>query len=604
MAMTRETIESPHHLRLLLVLGLTGLAGFLLGMVRFGEWQLSVESAQVLAGLVPYPGDSLTYYYQIKLWSLINQLSALCLRFGVSEIHLSMAISGIIGMLSLQSLAFLVWAVSRNPLLSILAPFTIFLYLTGGYDPSHPVRGFDSTVYPVYFMNTGQTYGALALPYVLIVFASFGSGLYGVGAFLLGMAPAVHAPSGAFCLAVFCLVYCLNARRLREQRSTLLIGFAIGAAVTLASLLAHVALTGGVAVPPLDRDLKKSFFLGFIRNVDVHRHPIRLVSWGMAAQVAGMLLLLLRTTLPQGEERIAKELLLQAIALASLISILVALVSHFPGMLPLEVLQAMPGRVQNVTLFALAPVLIGIMGAGRGRLPLLLLGGLLAAMLAAYLLNLTADASTLPVIWAVTAVIAAMLISGTAADAPPAPARAIRAVVGIIAAAGLLLTATLLKDPPAAWQATKHRFADWSNDGFMARVRFQGGMLLTGSNIYPVQLYTRRPVLLNGGFLNFFSYAPETAPQMDDILKKVYGVDVFSPDVMIIRSQGLNRTDGKALWESRTAGEWQELAREFRFTGILTYDDWKLDLPVEMHSPPCILYRVPAGTADGKESRQ
>jgi hypothetical protein len=44
------------------VLLLSGLLGFRVGMTGFPDWQVAVETAQVVAGLVPYPPDNIFYY--------------------------------------------------------------------------------------------------------------------------------------------------------------------------------------------------------------------------------------------------------------------------------------------------------------------------------------------------------------------------------------------------------------------------------------------------------------------------------------------------------------------------------------------------------------
>jgi hypothetical protein len=592
MTTRNESLTSRSWFPLVAVLILTGAVGFYLGAVRFGDWQLSVESAQVLAGVVPYPVTNITYIFQIKLWSLINQIPALLLHLNVSEINLSLAISGLIGMLVFQALAFLVWAFSRNSFLAFAAPFVIFLYITGGYQLSEQNRAFDSTVYPIYFMNIGHTYGALSLPYVLMIFSAYGAGLYGLGSLLLGLAPAIHSSSGVWCLIIFPLAFLWHARQLETHWRRIALFFMAGAAISGASLLIHMYLTGAVQLPVLARELKRNYLLNFIANADLHRQPVQLKSWGMFGHLS--FLLFLGSWLVRNRERLTTSvaLLVKALLVTASLSLLFAILSQMPEILPMELLIAMPGRLQNIVLLAFPAVLMGLLGAPEGgQAERLLLACLLVAMMAAQILHLPLDGAIIPATTALAATLLLNLRGLTSATGQTT--KILDGGVLLLGGLAVILSFTVVLLGPHTWQTTKERFHDWSNDGALARMRIKSGMLLTGSNIYPVQIMTRRPVLLNGGFLNFVSYIPEMAPEMDSILKKVYGVDLFTTHQAVKRPHGLFRNDGKALWEARTRREWQELGREFGFTNVLVYQDWHLDLPAEIPFGPCMFYKIP-----------
>ena len=68
---------------------ISGLLGFRVGMVGFPEWQVAVETSQVVAGLVRYPAGNPFFIYHTKLWTIVHQLCAPLLWAGVSEIRLS-----------------------------------------------------------------------------------------------------------------------------------------------------------------------------------------------------------------------------------------------------------------------------------------------------------------------------------------------------------------------------------------------------------------------------------------------------------------------------------------------------------------------------------
>src|ERR1700687_2410800 len=109
------------------VLALSGILGFWIGITCFPTWQVAVESAQVIAGLVSYPADNPFYIYHLKLWTALHEILAVLLRAGLSEITLSEIVSGVLGMVSLQALSMFVFAFSRDVVSAVGTAFVIFL---------------------------------------------------------------------------------------------------------------------------------------------------------------------------------------------------------------------------------------------------------------------------------------------------------------------------------------------------------------------------------------------------------------------------------------------------------------------------------------------
>ena len=60
--------------------------------------------------------DNPFYLYHLKLWTILHQICALLLRAGLSEIALSKLVSGLLGMVSFQAIAMIVYALSRDEL--------------------------------------------------------------------------------------------------------------------------------------------------------------------------------------------------------------------------------------------------------------------------------------------------------------------------------------------------------------------------------------------------------------------------------------------------------------------------------------------------------
>ena len=164
--------------RSLWVLLVSGILGFGFGMLRFPTWQVAVETAQVIAGLVKYPAGNPFYVYHTKLWTVLHQICALLLLSGVSEVTLSRLVSGLVGMVSFQALSLFVYALSADVPLAIGSMIVIFLSNVTDHGAG----------YPVLLMDTSHTYGALGLSTIVLVVALFGAGCYRTAGFLLGLA--------------------------------------------------------------------------------------------------------------------------------------------------------------------------------------------------------------------------------------------------------------------------------------------------------------------------------------------------------------------------------------------------------------------------------
>ena len=177
---TDRELPASAAYRPLLVLALSGAFGFLLGITRFATWQVAVESAQVVAGLVKYPADNPFYIYHVQLWTVLHQTCALALRAGMSEIGLSHLVSGVLGMVSFQALGILIYAFSADLPLAVGAPVLI-LYTRA---VEH------GATYPISLMGVDHTYGVIGLSLAVLVVGLLGAGCSRIGGFLLGLAPA------------------------------------------------------------------------------------------------------------------------------------------------------------------------------------------------------------------------------------------------------------------------------------------------------------------------------------------------------------------------------------------------------------------------------
>jgi hypothetical protein len=584
--------------RPLLVLVVSGALGFRLGMVAYPSWQVAVETAQVVAGLVTYPPGNPFYIYHTKLWTILHQISALLLLAGVSEITLSKVLSGVLGMLSLQALSMCVFALCRNALLAIGA--SLFILATRSAS--------NGETYPILLMATEHTYGVAGLSTFVLGVAAVASGCYGLGGFLIGVMPSVHPALGLWLWILVALCVAWDFRNARHELRPGLKWFLAGAAVTTLSLIVQLTVTYDVPrVDPVERD---KYFDAFVAFWDGHRPPVGLgvlaVALNRIALALGFIWLVgFRDRLPKGA-----AFLLRMTILAALVGVATAYASWIPPeKIPTALLTLMPSRILNFNAMIIVALLIGLVGIYQEYL----LGRLL---LAAMLVSLLFSGRSMFWEWSLMAaprwltralepifvleMTAIGLVCLAAADwvrrrrdagamaAGPAT-RLTKLTLSAASVAAILLTAflTLRLHPDVTGY-----FRDRTNDEFFATIAAEReGLVLTAGTYSNVQLFTRRPVLLAGA-LDTMAYAPESGPAMQRILLDVYGADLLNPPDGAWRKSVLPRAIHRDLWERNSRQRRQEIRRAWDVRVILTPVDWVLDLPL-VAEQRFRLYRIP-----------
>jgi len=116
------------------------------------------------------------------------------------------------------------------------------------------------------------------------------------------------------------------------------------------------------------------------------------------------------------------------------------------------------------------------------------------------------------------------------------------------------------------------------------------GYLLLTSGLSWVQFWTRKPILFNTGQSDFMIYVMGGLSGAEPILEKIYGKQ-FHPEKYNTWSTTYSE-DGRSLFETRTIGEWAELASEFSFSHILCPKNYQLSLPLAYEGEAYNLYRI------------
>ena len=562
-------------------------------MLGFPDWQVAVETAQVVAGLVSYPADNIFYIYHTHLWTVLHQVLAVALRAGAGEITLSLVVSGIQGMLTFQALALFVYALSRNVLISVGAPALVFFTRSAEY----------GTVYPLFLLGTEHTYGVIGLSTSVLVAAMLGAGWYRAGAMLLGIAPCIHPALGAWTGAIVALAVLSDFRRLRDQLTPALPWFLAGCAVTLASLSIQISLTP--ATPPGMVRLSPEAFSAFITLWDGHRAAVELWHSGVILNVASLVMSIAWLRFFASDLPAASRFLLRITAAGSLLALALIPVSWIPpDRLPSTLLVLMPGRYLNFAALTFTALLIGLLAARRQRwsmaLLLLLTAGLLAgesSMLWEFVehhhhVRYASSLNTLLVISLAAAALLAGALWMRSHPSHPAPDRPLVSHALYLSNVGLLALVALMTLYQHADRSGVH-FSDRTNDVFFADTASGSGALLVAGDLHLMQLRTRRPILLDAGALDAMMYSLETGAAMQRMLREIYGLDLLNPPPDALGAGRIPALSHRATWEGFPPEKWRAIGREFGVTQVLTYEDWTLQLPLASHSRRLLLYDIP-----------
>lgn len=572
----------------------SGVLGWHVGAGAFADWQVAVESAQVVARLVHYPPGNPFYVYHTKLWTVLHQVLAVLLAAGISERALSVAVSGVLGIVGFQAMSLLTYALSRDALLAAGASALVFFTRVAEA----------SSIYPIWLVGTSHTYGVIALSFAALVIGFLGCGWYRTGLFLLGLAPAVHPSVGAWLIVIASIVFVSDWRRLRIELRPALPAFVAGSALTATSLVIQLLLVADV--PQVDPSTTTKYLAAFVSFWDMHRQPVEFGAATVRVNAALLVVACFFLVRPPFDLSAPSRLLLRFVAAAAALSVALAFVSWIPPeKLPPAILIAMPGRMLNLNMLIAGPFLIGLFAAWRrGSIPAI--GGVLLLILCAALVignrsglwafdgGHRALAAVVPPVMRpneTNIVLIALALAMTSTWMGRRSGGVAVARVTYLATLVLMATTVVL-----TWNLARPRgfeMTDRTNDVLFRMLSEGRGLLVTGGDLHLVQLRSRRPVLLDGGGLDALPYAVESAPAMDRILREVYGVDLLNPPDEARFRGSIPPEFTRAVWQSYTREQWEALASRFGVEQVLTPGDWDLNLPVAVRNRSLTVYDIP-----------
>ncbi|HTY16905.1 MAG TPA: hypothetical protein VMH82_04165 [Myxococcota bacterium] len=650
--------EPPPGATVAAVAAASALAGATMGALE-PAWQVAIEPAQVLAGIVHYPAGNPFGLYELRLWTLWHQLLAPLLALGVPERALTVALSGVLGALAFAALALMALAHGAHPALAFATPFALVRL-----EPA--LWGFS---YPILLVGYGHTYGMAGLAWLLLACALLGAGCRRTAAFLIGLAPAVHASLGACFALVVGACALADPRELRPHLRGVVLWGGVGAA--LAGLSFGVQRLAVAAPPVSDATTAARYLDTFVQLWDAHRRPANLAAWNVAMVWCGMLLAIAllgygRRVIP-AVNRLSLRIFVACGALGMAISLLLRLVPA--RAIPDALLVAMPTRLANLPALAFVPLLFGVLWRLResaaARLLLLALAvmaifwrqapwlrayGLVAVSVVPLLIVAarTEPRAALRLIglglltyfgvyrlWLGLPILGARGASGVAALAlcvlalgwiwilaereaarrgweargralcdrlaPPA-ARLASHLDGPLAVAFAVAVLALAVPVATGFGARMAALRDRTSDAALAAASRGEGLLVPGPGLAQMQLATRRPVLLDPEALDMLPYAADGGPELARILRDVYAVDYFDPPPQARNRAVLPEQPVRSAWEGRSAEGWTELRTRFGASDVLVPSTWRLQLPEVARSDRYALYRIEAApsAADSK----
>ena len=297
------------------------------------------------------------------------------------------------------------------------------------------------------------------------------------------------------------------------------------------------------------------------------------------------------------------QVALVGLCVCGVLGILGCLIGGHYEMLPGPVNALMPSRFVGINIFALAPLLLGMTGSCLDRRVFRLALCLhLAYCCASGIVHSIAPAASWPnhhilELLAIAGLILVVRRSGEpeAGTTPKRPlSRAVRAAVG--------LSAVVLISSAVVEMSRRNRIGKLLSppDRVTQVASTRSGLLLTSGQLWNVQITTRRPILIDTDSLDYIAYLPQAGPQMNRVLKRVYGIDLLDPPQHIkrLRLGGLPYSCPVELWRSWSLSQWQAIRDEFGVTDVFTLSQFELELPVITADAGFTLYHIPAAQSN------
>lgn len=585
------------------VIGVAALLGAALGVLVKPVWTDNLIPAQIIAGVVEYPADSLVPLTYLRPHSLVTQLAALLLWMGIQEWYVSLIFSGLQGALACAALTTLALAISRHWLsaaitlalivkLSMHQPRWIGMY----------VDVFHGHMYPNTFPAAPGVFGAVGLYLCILILGLIGLERWKAAALPAALLPFIHPGLALPLYAALLPVAWLGRARVGDAwpgvAQMAAIGFGIGV-VSLAAYFLYLPSS-----PVVDLAAARTFARQIVERWNDHtlipptRRRHLLLEPAFHTLLLGTLLLTRwRSLLPPGVRAVAAVVLTMTVISAAFTVTL----AYAPTVVPWQMRTALIPRWMNVASWFFIVVtgarLAHLALVGGHRFAALLLAGTLIAVQMALVQGIT--------FW-----------SGFGAAYLATPATPLKTALYFLSGVGplgLVLAVAFMQSRAVGrpthrvprwwvWLATAavlvmcalpFQRSRWYGAGgtgachvaLAEASRFEGTLLLA-PRLWAaewIQARTRRPFLFEVMDINILPFTPAVLPRAAQMLDEIYHQPI--PTGM--------RSELALRWPERTTAQWVALAAKYGFVDVIANNTLPLQLPLVVDDGVCAYYRIP-----------
>lgn len=586
----------------------------IVGATAIGLWcgfnnityQVCTETGMVLAGMIKYPPEIPFYLYNIKVYSLINQLCAGLIFLSFSPNFVNILVSVLLAVVSSLALSLLIFALNRNLYVSLFGLCMIInMQLTGA-----------GIVYPILLYGTTHTYGVLGLSFMLLTVSLYGCRKYRVALLCTGIMPSIHPSWGCFLAIVIVIAISINFFFFLHLVKKYWKYFAIGFGLSIISLM--IQLYWMRELPQIDNELRETYLKAFIKYWDYHRHQYDFTNKNnffavYTACIAIASLFLLR-------HKTGVRFLLTILTVATFCGFIGAWITlQRIEDVPVAFLIAMPGRYINFSILAYPALLIAILSSKqlyskKWSMYVFAIVFIYCFDRYGYLIplqfNLFIYALGIPLHFFIKFKILCLIIFMgmtsyiiVSLRRTRLPLKIRNAISRVDLRLSLVIAIILLFILPASMGIARSAIRgnsikgikipqDCSNDPFFKKVSEDNGVLLNTDDGGLISLKTRRPIFFDMAALDAFPMTTETAKQLERFMVDVYGVSILKPPPILGNKGVLAGELHKELWISRTKEEWKKLGKDFNFTGVIVPAHWNLNLQLVAISSSSKYYKI------------
>lgn len=550
------------------LLVLSGVYGIVKGLAS-STWQHPVEAAQVLAGYVVYDPASLPYVYHTSVFSVLNHLTLAFLYLTQSEVAVSLLISALLGMLTMQTLAMAAYLIKRNAYAAVVIVAALVETNFFGIGIS----------YPIFMFGTEHTYGRLGLLMSVMPVLFIAHNRPKTGFFLAGLSFGIHPAWGFWlnaCLA-FSLFVCRKAFRSIVTKKVV-IAYAVGLGLPVAAYVIQKMSFPVPATPgPDDAELARRIFSNFVEYWDYHRQKFSdpvILAYGFLGSATTLCISMLYYRSAKQGITSGESLYAAFAATCAVVSwVFVFVPSWFDqSLFPDALIILMPGRFINTSIFLSTTILFAFLVSDARRSPP---GNL--ALLALWVALILLQKHAAPYFYTrrdFQVLLAAFLYM--AFRQAPLPQGLVQAARGV---ARFAILGALVVSPVGIVRAC----ADAAHTNF-TRLDIPAdvqGYVLTTMERYMIQAESRVGSL--APHFDGYAYTGKDASLvgMDAFATQMYGISFAQAPRpgLTLHGSVFHTKDYRDLWEGRGCREWERLAGQYGFGLVLVPADMRLRLP-------------------------